>query len=476
MNDIFHIEEPELQFGQSKHIDIKYGILNYGVFDFDLENSPRKINVGIIGTNDTILKTKLWLVECAKKIPAKKGTTKLNLFPYFPGFNSETAFYSEIVNETNFNGSISKHDVEGLTEIKDLEELVTESVNLFIEQLAYLSEKQIKLHVIICAIPLELYELTTLRSQLSNSTLWNFRRMLKAKSLKYRIPLQLILPSTYDSSVIKKLKIRPVENSSLQDKATIAWNFFTALYYKSGGVPWRLIRNFTDLQTCYIGISFYRSLDNSSVQTSVAQVFNERGEGIIIKGAQAKFSKVDMQIHLSADNAELLLINALKKYRQEHKTLPARIVLHKTSEYNQEEIDGFISAIRNLNIELYDFLSLSKSMIRLFREKGKYPPLRGTFWDLDEENKILYTKGSIDFYQTYPGLYVPRSLHIKVAWNEQNIRKVASEILALTKMNWNNTQFDNSMPITIAAARHVGEILKYVPDEEIIESRYSFYM
>jgi hypothetical protein len=58
----------------------------------------------------------------------------------------------------------------------------------------------------------------------------------------------------------------------------------------------------------------------------------------------------------------------------------------------------------------------------------------------------------------------------------QPLQHVAAEILALTKMNWNNTQFDNGMPITIAAARHVGEVLKYVGEEQEIAPRYSFYM
>lgn len=39
----------------------------------------------------------------------------------------------------------------------------------------------------------------------------------------------------------------------------------------------------------------------------------------------------------------------------------------------------------------------------------------------------------------------------------------AAEILALTKMNCNNTQFDGGEPITIRAARHVADILRHVP-------------
>jgi hypothetical protein len=53
---------------------------------------------------------------------------------------------------------------------------------------------------------------------------------------------------------------------------------------------------------------------------------------------------------------------------------------------------------------------------------------------------------------------------------------LAQESLALTKMNWNSTQFDGSDPITQRAAHQVGNILKYVGEDEAISSRYSFYM
>ncbi len=43
-------------------------------------------------------------------------------------------------------------------------------------------------------------------------------------------------------------------------------------------------------------------------------------------------------------------------------------------------------------------------------------------------------------------------------------------------MNWNNTEFDNSMPITIRAARKVGKILKYIGPDGNAASSYAFYM
>lgn len=53
---------------------------------------------------------------------------------------------------------------------------------------------------------------------------------------------------------------------------------------------------------------------------------------------------------------------------------------------------------------------------------------------------------------------------------------ICDEILALTKMNWNNTQFDRRLPITIECARKVGEILKYLDEGDVMALWYSFYM
>jgi hypothetical protein len=76
----------------------------------------------------------------------------------------------------------------------------------------------------------------------------------------------------------------------------------------------------------------------------------------------------------------------------------------------------------------------------------------------------------------YPGMYVPRTLEITSVDVEQPPRVLAQEILALTKMNWNNTQFDAAFPITIKAARQVGAILKYLDANSPIQASYAFYM
>jgi len=136
---------------------------------------------------------------------------------------------------------------------------------------------------------------------------------------------------------------------------------------------------------------------------------------------------------------------------------------------------GFAAAADGRGVEMLDLLSLGNSHTRLFRD-GAYPPLRGTFLSLDARTHVLYTRGSVDFFATYPGMYVPRPLLIRCAQTESTPIFLAREILALTKMNWNNTQFDGDEPITLAAARKVSKILRYAEVGQPIVPRYSFYM
>jgi hypothetical protein len=54
--------------------------------------------------------------------------------------------------------------------------------------------------------------------------------------------------------------------------------------------------------------------------------------------------------------------------------------------------------------------------------------------------------------------------------------ELAAETLALTKMNWNDTQLDQGLPITIRAAHQVATILRHAPTGQPIAARYAHYM
>ena len=46
--------------------------------------------------------------------------------------------------------------------------------------------------------------------------------------------------------------------------------------------------------------------------------------------------------------------------------------------------------------------------------------------------------------------------------SDSSILTLAKDVMALTKVNWNTTQFDQKFPVPIKAAREVGRILKHI--------------
>ena len=356
------------------------------------------------------------------------------------------------------------------------------AATLFIDEIRVLAEQNVRPDVVLCALPLDVIAATVNAkcdgddevATRGEETL-NLRGMLKAGCMEFRLPIQILWPTTCDASIRVPRKLKTTSDRRVQDDATRAWNLFTALYYKANGLPWRLVRDSRQLKTSYIGVSFYRTADGGGIHSSAAQMFDERGEGLILRGARARESEDDRRPHLLAEDAYALLADALKAFRQQHGHFPARVVLHKTSSFDSAERAGFGQALRERNVDYIDMVVVSKTLTRLYRN-GAYPPLRGTVMRLDGRQAVLYTKGSVEFFRTYPGMYVPRPLLLDCQEMSQSLRFLAEEMLALTKMNWNDTQFDGGEAITVRAARYVGDILKYIRPDRTIAPRYSFYM
>ena len=226
--------------------------------------------------------------------------------------------------------------------------------------------------------------------------------------------------------------------------------------------------------TCYAGISFYNSRDKSSLQSSSAQIFNEHGNGIILRGGEAKIHKSDRQPHLDKDNSFQLLDNGLKEYYEAMKHFPQRVVLHKSSNYTNDEINGFQKAATKHSIHTLELVTILPSSVRI-TSKNIYPPNRGTLFTLNNDIRILYTRGFVPHYNTYRGSYIPSPLELRFFSPIGDPELVASEILMLSKINWNSTRFDRKLPITISSSDAVGDILKYVEGFSP-KVRYSFYM
>lgn len=490
-SDLFYIDEPPLEFGKDRHPDIRYGILNFGPFDLRDSNSrrPTSITTSLVGTPTSIAVAARWIDSCRSSIQ-RHPSKKINLFTHFPGFSPDGPFACDCVLADSLNATVTPKEITALKSVGEYNERVRQAVELFMQALTHASQK--RPDVLILALPTELLGIlgeedaededersaTETPSRRDRQKLsrgrWNFHDMIKARSLRGGIPVQLLRPSTCDPKLKRQEKDGYGKGRRRQDDATCAWNFFVALYYKAGGYPWRLVRDQADYTTCFIGISFFEALDRSRLRTSLAQVFDERGHGMIVQGGLVAIDEKDRQPHMDADAAYALIKNAIENYRREHHTSPARVVVHKSSSFNEAEKDGTKKALGEFQIDNVDLLNLDTSFTRLARN-GYYPPLRGTGWLMDDERTLLYTNGTVQLYEEYPGLYVPRTLLIHHDDCVSDRLELAKEILALTKMNWNNSQITALHPITLRASRQVGRIIKYVKELDS-QANYRFFM
>jgi hypothetical protein len=290
----------------------------------------------------------------------------------------------------------------------------------------------------------------------------SFHNALKAHAMRSQLTTQLVWESTLEGS------------RRLQDPATVAWNICTALYYKADNMPWEL--KFNSPRTCFVGISFYRESDdpNAATRTALAQAFSDTGEGLVLKGDRVTWDREkDRKPHLTRVAAERLLKEALALYSQHHDGPPKRVVLHKTSRFWPEELEGFRAGLGT--IHSHDFLALERRGIRFLR-LGHEPPLRGTMIELGYRNYLLYTQGYVPFLRCYPGPRIPNPLEIVEHHGDSAADVVCTELLALTKLNWNSSAFASGDPVTIKFARGIGSIMKEMPSGVEPLSKYKYYM
>jgi hypothetical protein len=460
------LPEPLLEFGNGgKEVDIRLGLMRHGPLEPDRAS---KVRLGLIGTGETNDAFQNWVERCRTGMEAK-SSRQPNLFMPFPGLGNENPFRCAFEIDPMAVKSVPRSDLGRITNTASRKEAIEAAVEMYATLAQDIAEAPAPPQVIVCTLPIQLIE-RVVNDHLSDDVddddedhdeTLNFRDLLKARTIHLKLPLQLIWPTTWDDTAKIARKLSKLSGRKVQDSATRAWNLFNGLYYKAGYVPWRLPRDPSALATSYVGISFYKDPLNKSLETSTAQMFDERGQGLILRGGRARTGKSGRHPYLARVDAYELMRRALMAYQSHHQHAPARMIVYKTSQFREEEVDGFEEALNEKGVPHSDFVWVYENTpFRLLRDGG-YPPFRGTLLELDR-GSILYTRGSVPYFRTYPGLYIPRPLELRPYARDSSIDEISAETLALTKMNWNTTQFDGSLPITLRAAREVSKVLRYV--------------
>lgn len=458
------LKEPDLLFaGDRTHWNPKIGIALYGPRSFRTGRHKGEVHIAFIGTGEGIDRARSFYASCAEGVDGDKDHDP------FPGCKVELGFRSNLVLDPAAQEVITRTELLDLDKAKRRRVQFDLLLGLLIDKLAMLSSGRDRpLDYVAIVLPQDLYgRCGTIAYQEKGVGLVqrNLRRAFKARAMPFWPPTQIILETT--TGLVPTTR-------QLDPPPVLAWNLFTGLYFKVDGLPWGP----TELPagTCHVGVSFFRALgESSTLRTSIAQAFDENGEGLILRGHSFPWDeqRQGKSPHLPEDLAVKLIELVLGRYRQERGGLPQRVVVHKSSEFHPGERRGFEEALRQ--VQTYDLVALRPNNdVRLLRT-GRYPPLRGTLFRVGNMS-YLYTTGYISGAERYPHGHVPSPLQVSDHVGDTPMIQLLREILVLTKMNWNSAADHALWPVTLRFSRLVGDILREVPVDETPQAKYRYYM
>lgn len=486
---IKHLEEPPIEVGDGIEVpDSKMGLTLLGPLS---KNKKRfEINLGIIGDSESLEKTRN-LIERLNLVTYGKNECFLHID--FPGLE-KLRIKLNIMWEAEIN---NKSLIERINNARTFSKRIADVGLIIKEKINALMDRHPQPDVLILAYPQDVdewcikgaigrkgvrrkssLEKTLEKASLKNMTLDKFigiqaptkkyrptelRSLVKAYCMEKDVPIQILRPHTTEQYNPEKPK--------REDDATTYWNLVVGLLYKANYIPWTVKGIMED--TSYIGVSFFRDQgDPAYVKTALAQFFSVDSEGFVFKGNKAIVDE-SHSLHVSKKDAEELVKKSISAYSNNKGYAPRRIVVHKTSRFTKEELEGFQKGSEG--ILKTDFITLGSRNTKLVRW-GHNPPIRGTMVRLPDHSVLLYTFGYIPYLNVYPGPRVPAPLELLEHHGTSSIETICKEILALTRLNWNFAKFCIKAPITISFAKRVGHIMRNAPPDTEFKDKFKFYM
>jgi hypothetical protein len=300
----------------------------------------------------------------------------------------------------------------------------------------------------------------------------------KATTAARRLPVQLV---------------REDKALAYPDRASVMWRIGLALYVKAGGIPWKLAE--TDPETAYIGLSYaLRSpgSDRPRFVTCCSQVFDAEGSGLEFIGYDAHEVEVQRDNpFLSRTEMFRVMTRSLDLYRRRHAGhSPRRVVVHKTTEFKPDEIDGSMEAFHLC--ETVDLVQVVEDVgwrgVRIDAGIGAkrgdpaaFPVARGTLIGLGPREALLWTHGDVNGISGRGSYFqgarsTPRPVRLVRHAGYGPWDDTARAALALSKMNWNNDALYDPLPVTMAYAHVLARVVKRMPGLGSAPYQFRFFM
>jgi hypothetical protein len=265
-----------------------------------------------------------------------------------------------------------------------------------------------------------------------------------------------------------------IDEETLTDSQAcrIRWWLSLAIYAKSFRTPFVLKSSANDTAYVGFGTSIDRfGPDGRKVVVGCSHIFNEYGQGL-----QYRLSKIENPIFqrrnafLSKDDARRVGESIRQLFFEARSTLPRRVVIHKRTPFLRDEREGLIEGLES--VKIVDMVEISiDEAFRYVNSKmtgadlsvDRFPVARGTVIPVGDYEAFLWVHGSAaalrNGWRYYQGKRrIPAPLLIRRHAGSTDLQTLASEILGLSKMNWNSFDLYTQVPATIETSGQMARI------------------
>lgn len=278
-------------------------------------------------------------------------------------------------------------------------------------------------------------------------------------------------------------------------RASVMWRIGLALYVKAGGTPWKLAGSAPE--TAHIGLSYALRAQsaNGSARfvTCCSQVFDEQGGGLEFVAFDAHEVRVERRNPFLSRTEMFRVINrSMDLYRRRHAgRMPRHVVVHKTTEFKRDEIEGSFDALQSC--ESVDLLQIIEhgGWRGMRIDKGpsgqkrgtpaRFPVERGTLLPIGDYEALLWTHGDVAGVGSKPSYYqggksIPEPLRLVRHAGHGPWDETARSVLALTKMDWNNDNLHDRLPVTLEYAKVLARTVKRMDNLGTKPYQFRFFM